>query len=147
MNELNKWHESVYTDEFGYNNDKKIKSFKTEGNYSNKYVTDKPLSVTIKIKEKHISIFLSNKYLPSLIEIKNGETVSVCAKVKDNDLLKFNFSYNSEGFIEEEGDERFYNLINNGKSEQVKVVVKNSYGDNGIEKYKFSFTTMGQPKE
>jgi len=141
MNELNKWHDSEIKDDFEDPTGEKMQLFNTEGTYSNEDVFDDKLNITIRNEDNIVLIFIYDEKWNSLINVNQIEYGIINIKKADGTKLTSDFFYNPEGFIEVEGDSKFFRLINNGKLEQVKVVIPNPFSNYRNEKYSFSFTT------
>ena len=141
MNELNKWIESELKDDFDDLTGVKIQLFKTEGIFSNNNVFEGKLNITIRNEDSIAIIFLYDENWHNLVDVDQIKYGEINIKKADGSKLTSEFFYNPGGFLEIETDSIFFRLINNGKSEQVKVVILNPFSDIGNEKYSFSFTT------
>ena len=141
MNELNKWIGSELKDDFDDFTGEKIQLFKTEGLFSNDNVFERKLNISIRNQENIAIIFLHDEQWHSLIDVDQIKYGEINIKKADGTKLTSEFFFNPEGFLEIETDSIFFRLINNGESEQVKVVINNPFSGIGNEKYSFSFTT------
>lgn len=141
MEELNKWLDKEIKDDFGDSTGEKIQLFKTEGTFSNQDLFEAKLLVTIRNQKSKAVIFIYDELMNELINVNELQYDFLSFKREDGSKDESGIFYSPEGFLEIDTEGDFLSLLNNGKSEKIKVVITNKFNKIGSEKYSFSFIT------